>query len=185
MVSLAGSEPARSRIGEVVRGLDREVAADLARAAEDRLADHRRRDHLVVEHDGEGPADVLLRHVAELARARGRQAEVDDRLVGLLVEGGLGVDQVLAGHQRHVVDDVGDAGVVDRTARRSCPASAPAVWPRRRASARRGGRSAGRSGRRSPSAGRDRRGPAPRPGCGRCPGAGCSARWCRVRRCGG
>ena len=62
----AGAEQDR----EVVGGLDGEVAADLTGAAEDRLADHRRRDHLVVEHDGERPADVLLGDVAEFARAR-------------------------------------------------------------------------------------------------------------------
>ena len=56
--------------GELVGGLDREAAADLAGAAQDRLADHRRRDHLVVEHDGERPADVVLGELAELAGAR-------------------------------------------------------------------------------------------------------------------
>ncbi len=61
--------------GEVVGGLDREVARDLAGAAEDRLADDRRRDDLVVEHDGEGLADMLLGEVAELARARLIEAE--------------------------------------------------------------------------------------------------------------
>ena len=82
---------------EVVGLLDREVAGDLAGAAEDRLADHRRRDHLVVEHDGERPADVLLRHLGEPARAVGVEAEVDDRLAGALIEAGLRVGEVLAG----------------------------------------------------------------------------------------
>ena len=77
--------------GEVVGALHGEAAADLAGAAEDRLADHRRRDHLVVEHDGEGLADILAGDVAELPRAAGRQAEVDHRLVGALIEAGLRV----------------------------------------------------------------------------------------------
>ena len=52
--------------GEIVGGLHREVAGDLPAAAEDRLADDRRRNHLVVEHDGERPADILLRTWANL-----------------------------------------------------------------------------------------------------------------------
>ena len=45
--------------GEIVRRLDGEIAGDLAAPAEDRLADVRRGDHLVVEHDGERLADIL------------------------------------------------------------------------------------------------------------------------------
>ena len=60
---------------EIVGALHGEAAGDLARAAEDRLADHRRRDHLVVEHDGERLADVLLRRLREFARARRVEAE--------------------------------------------------------------------------------------------------------------
>ena len=88
MVSGAGSAPARSRIARSFAACDREAAGDLAGAAEDRLADHRRRDHLVVEHDGERPADILLRHLREPARAGGVEAEGDDRLAGALVEAG-------------------------------------------------------------------------------------------------
>ena len=47
----------------------REIAGDLALAAEDRLADLRRRDHLIVEDDREQPADILLRRLAETLRA--------------------------------------------------------------------------------------------------------------------
>ena len=50
---------------EVLRALDGEIALDLAGAAEDRRADHRRGDVLVVEHDGEAAADIRLRHLAE------------------------------------------------------------------------------------------------------------------------
>ena len=79
--------------GEIVGGLHREVAGDLPAAAEDRLADDRRRDHLVVEHDGERPADILLRDLGELARARGVELERDDRLAGALVEAGLRIGE--------------------------------------------------------------------------------------------
>ena len=107
MVSGAGSAPARSRIARSFAALHREVAGNLAGAAEDRLADHRRRDHLVVEHDGERPADVLLRHLGEAPRAVGVEAEGDDRLAGALVEAGLRVGQVLARHQDALLDQIG------------------------------------------------------------------------------
>ncbi len=100
--------------GEIVRLLHGEVAADLARAAEDRLADHRRRDHVVVEDDGEGPADIGLRRLGEAARAVGVEAEGDDRLAGLRVEARLGVRQVLAGDQHALFDEIGDRRVVLR-----------------------------------------------------------------------
>ena len=57
--------------GQLVGLLRGEVAGDDAAAAEDRLADDRRADHLVVEHDGERLADVLAGGGAE-ARARRR-----------------------------------------------------------------------------------------------------------------
>ena len=94
---LGGQRAGAQQHGEVVGALDGEVAGDLAGAAEDRLADLRRRDHLVVEHDGERPADILLRRLAEALRALAVEAEGNDRLVGALVEGGLRVDQILAG----------------------------------------------------------------------------------------
>ena len=96
---------------EIVRLLHREAAGNLAGAAEDRLADHRRRDHLVVEHDGERLADVLLRHLGEAARAVVVEAEGDDRLAGALVEAGLRVGQVLARHQDALLDHVGRAAL--------------------------------------------------------------------------
>ena len=83
-----------------------EVAADLARAAEDRLADDRRRNHLAVKDDGEGQAHVLLRRPGEALGAGRVEAEGHDRLVGALIEAGLGVDQVLAAHQNLLLDHI-------------------------------------------------------------------------------
>ena len=79
----AGRAPARSSTDELVGALDGEAAGDDARAAEDRLADVRGRDHLVVEHDRERLADILLRDPAELARTLRVEAEAHDRLVVL------------------------------------------------------------------------------------------------------
>ena len=107
MVSGAGSAPARSRMARSFACCDGEAAGNLAGAAEDRLADHRRRDHLVVEHDREGPPDILLRRLREAARAVGVEAEGDDRLAGALVEAGLRVGQVLAGHHDALLDQIG------------------------------------------------------------------------------
>src|SRR5690606_9450735 len=57
-----GRQGARAKLnGQVVGALDSEIAGDLAGAAEDGLADHRCRQHLVVKHDGEWPAYVFLR----------------------------------------------------------------------------------------------------------------------------
>ena len=53
---------------------------------------------LLVEHDGERPADGFGRHLPEALRAADVEAEVDDGLAGALVEGGLGVDEILALH---------------------------------------------------------------------------------------
>lgn len=50
----------------------------------------------MVEHDRQRLIDVLLRHLSEAARADQIEAEAHDRLV--LLEGRLGVDEVLAGH---------------------------------------------------------------------------------------
>ena len=74
-------------------------------AAQDRFADHRCRDHLVVEHDGERPADVLLRRLGEFPRADRIEAEADDRLAVALVEARLRVDQIVAGDHNALLDD--------------------------------------------------------------------------------
>ncbi len=60
-----------------------EVAADLALAAEDRLADHGRGQHLAVEDDGEGTADIGLGDLAELART-GRCRSVKETIGSLV-----------------------------------------------------------------------------------------------------
>ena len=79
---------------------------NLPGAAEDRLADHRRRDHFVVEHDGERLADIGLRRLGEFARAGRIEAEADDRLAGALVKTRLGVGQVGAGDQHALLDQI-------------------------------------------------------------------------------
>jgi hypothetical protein len=66
------------------------------------------------------PADILLRGLAEARRALAVETEGDDRLVGALVEGRLGVDEVLARHDDAVLDQVGN-----RRARRSNRAPVP------------------------------------------------------------
>ena len=96
---LGGQRAGPEQHGEIVGPLHGEIAADLAGAAEDRLADDRRRDHLVVEHDGEGQADILLGHLAEALGAGGVEAEGHHRLAGAAVEAGLRVDQILAADQ--------------------------------------------------------------------------------------
>ena len=83
-VSGAGRAPARSSAERSVVCCTREAAADLARAADDRLADDGRAQHLAVEHDGERLADIGARDVAELPRAEIVEAERDDRLVRLI-----------------------------------------------------------------------------------------------------
>src|ERR1700742_3657858 len=91
MVSGAGRAPARSRMA-------RSLALCTVKLPEicpepPRIGSRvpRRRETHVVEHDGERLADVLLRHLRELARAIGVEAERDDGLVGALVEARLRV----------------------------------------------------------------------------------------------
>ena len=55
-----------------------------------------RRDDLVVEHDGKGPADIVAGELAELECALLVEAEADDRLAVAAVESRLGIVQVLA-----------------------------------------------------------------------------------------
>ena len=92
--------------GQIVGLLDIEIAGNLPGTAEDRFADDRRRDHLVIEHDGEGFADILLGRLRELARAARIEAKADDRLAGALVEAGLGVDEIGAGHENAFFDEI-------------------------------------------------------------------------------
>ena len=98
---------------QVLRRLQREPAADLAAAAEDRLLDPGRADHLVVEHDGEDPADVVPGRLAEPLAAHGIEAEGDHGLAVLVVSG-LGVVQILAPHHGTALDHVAHALLVGR-----------------------------------------------------------------------
>ena len=82
MVRSAGKRAGAQQHGKIVGALGGEIAGNLAGAAEDRLADLRRRDHLVVEDDGKQLADILLRRLAEALGALGVEAEGNDRLAG-------------------------------------------------------------------------------------------------------
>ena len=105
---LGGKRARPEQNGEIVRLLHAEIAADLAGAAQDRLADDWRGDHLVVEHDGEWQADILLGHQGEALGAGGVEAEGHHRLAGALIEAGLRVDQVLATDQDRALKHIGD-----------------------------------------------------------------------------
>ncbi len=115
-VSLAGSAPERS---STARSLARcTVKLPLICPVPPRIGSrmHRRRDHLVVEHDGEGQPDILLGDLAEALGAGGVEAEGHHRLAGAAVEAGLRVDQILAGDQHLVLQHVGigrSLGAVD------------------------------------------------------------------------
>src|SRR5215472_6238183 len=95
----AGAQPD----GEAVGLLDREVAGDLAEPAQDRRLDDRRREDLVVEHDGEGAPDVLLGKLAENAGAARAEAEVDGG-PPVEVESSLRIHDVVAPKRRLPVD---------------------------------------------------------------------------------
>ena len=56
-----------------------------------------------------GRPTFSLRGLAELARARGIEAEIDDRLAGALVETGLRVGEVAARDDDALLDQVGHA----------------------------------------------------------------------------
>src|SRR5690606_8759301 len=83
--------------GKIVRALRCKITRNLAGAAEDRLADLRSRNHVIVEDDGEQLADILLRRLAKTLRSLRIEAERYDGFVGALVERRLRVDEVLAG----------------------------------------------------------------------------------------
>ncbi len=100
--------------GEIISALDREVAGDLPRTAEDRLADHRSRQHLVIEHDGERSPDVLLSEAAERARARLVEAKGNDRLVGPLVEAGLRIHELIAANHGGLAQQVNEPILLSR-----------------------------------------------------------------------
>ena len=92
--------------GEIVRLLHGEIAGNLPGPAKDRFADDRRRDHLVVENDGERLADILLRGFGKFTRTTRVESEADDRLAIALVEAGLGVGEIGAGDQYALLDQI-------------------------------------------------------------------------------
>ncbi len=95
-VSGAGRAPSQKRRKNRCR-FSREVAADLAAATDDRLVDDGSCQHLAVEHDGEGPADIVAGDFSKLACAERIEGKVDNRLVRPLIEANLGVRKSLAG----------------------------------------------------------------------------------------
>ncbi len=109
----AGNAPARSRIGQIVGGLGGEVAGDLARAAQDRLVDHRRGDDLLSSTMAKRWPDILLGDVAELARAHAVEAEIHHRLAGRWSKPARGIGQTVAGHHAR--------GLHHDRLRRGCP----------------------------------------------------------------
>ena len=92
--------------GEIVGGLNCEIAGNLPGAAQDRLADDGRRDNLVVEYDGEGLAHIGLCHLGEFARTGRIETEINDRLVGTLIEAGLRIDEIGARNQHALLDQI-------------------------------------------------------------------------------
>ena len=100
-----GARPQQRR--QIARGLDREVSFDLTRSTENGLADYRRGDHLVVQHDGEALVHMRAGHFAELARAHAVEFEIDDGLSALLAERTGGVSQPVAAYHNALLDDDG------------------------------------------------------------------------------
>src|SRR5579864_2087042 len=113
-IGYAGRQRARAQHRrEVLDLLLGEAALDDARVADPR-ADHRRRDDLAVEDDGQAGADVLAGQRRERPGAVRREVELDDRLVHL-AELRPGAAQVPPGHRAALLDRVeqrrGAAGV--------------------------------------------------------------------------
>ena len=73
-----------------------------------------RGNHLVVEDDGEQLADILLRCLSEALSALGIEAERHDRFAGALVERCLRVDEIFAGNDDAVLDQIGHRRIVGR-----------------------------------------------------------------------
>ena len=69
--------------------------------------DHRGADHLSIQNNGKGAADVVARVIAKCARTCGIKAEIHRRTV-ILIKAGLRVHQFLArdngGRNKRVVD---------------------------------------------------------------------------------
>ncbi len=96
---------------QVLRLLRREAPEDLS-VVGDAAVDPGRGEHLVVEHDGQVAADVLLRQRSEAAGAVVAQREADRRLI-VLIQRLPGAAQVATGDRRDAAEDV-----VDGAARR-------------------------------------------------------------------
>ena len=103
--------PGAQQDGEPRRFVAGEVAGDDARAAGDVALDHRGRDHLVVQNDREGLADIGRRIGAEALGALRVEPEIDRRLA-VLVERGPRVGQFLAGDDRWTAPDLSGVDVV-------------------------------------------------------------------------
>jgi hypothetical protein len=71
--------------GEVIRVLDGEVAADLPLAADYRLANDGRADHLAIEHDGKRLTHVARADIGKALGADAIEPEVDDPFAGARV----------------------------------------------------------------------------------------------------
>ncbi len=97
---------------QIIRRLRGEIAGNLAGAAENGLADLRRRDNLIVENDGEQPPDILLCRLPEAGRALPVETERDHRLIGALVECCLRVHEILAGNDHPILDQVRNGRIV-------------------------------------------------------------------------
>jgi len=104
---LGGQGAGAQQNREVVRRFHGEIAGDLPAAAQNRLANDRRRDHLVVEHDGERPPHVLLGDLGKFAGAGGIEFEVDHWFAGALVEGRLRVGELLARNDHPLLQQIG------------------------------------------------------------------------------
>ena len=69
--------------------------------------DHRGADHLSIQNDGKGAADIVARVIAKCARTRWVKAEVYRRTV-VLIKAGLRIHQFLArnngGRNKRVID---------------------------------------------------------------------------------
>ena len=75
----AGSAPARSRIARSLAVWVVKLPVIWPEPPRIGSLDHGRGDHLLVQHDGEAVADIVLGDVAELARAHAVEAEIHDR----------------------------------------------------------------------------------------------------------
>ena len=80
--------------GKIVGPLDGEVSADLALAAEYRLANDGRADHLVVEDDGERFADMLCAHIGKALRSNAVEREIDHPFPPARILAGRGARQI-------------------------------------------------------------------------------------------